>query len=166
MDPNTYFEEDPEDPRTPTNEFTDQALVEKIIEKHAPKFEVFSDDRVMRVLVLDNGSLPLAALREIRDLGLEKGLDVVVAEEPTAKREVLIHDGSSLASSLLELLKDVRFEEPVKVSCAVEEAAEQPPAPPKAKLPSFRQFQNSRHNHGPSTRRQFAQIRPPRRGGR
>lgn len=184
MNPNEYYaDKDLEDPLVATNEFTDQALVEALLEKHAPTLEKLEKlEHNPRILIIDDGSVSLDTLRLIRELGEVRGLNIVLPEVPVLEtvREMeaksdrrqmaLAGTGhASIAKVLAEVLAKLPVIAPepaVEVFECAPEKIEQVKAPPKAAKHSFKHFQQSRHNKGPSTHRQFAQIRPPRRGGR
>lgn len=138
----------------------------RLVERLAPKIE--HERKTVRVMMLDNGQVPPIVFERLRHLCSERGVDLVLPPavvDPIPERgTVLLDAGARLSELVVKLIREMKFEpEPCTEKCI------EPPVtlpPPKKQMHSFKQFQNTRQNHGPSIRRQFAQIRPPRRGGR
>lgn len=157
----------------------DQHEVEHLIERFAPKLAA-EESKTLSVLVLgeDNGP-SLRFLEAVRDIGRERGLDLIVhtahvelIQEPKSdpRRMALVDTGRvSFAKAIAAVMRDIAH---MDVAAEVPEEVgvlQQPQVmsfQQKAKGSSFRQFQSNKRAHGPSQRKQFAQIRPPRRGGR
>lgn len=178
MDPNTPSEQNPDT----LHDSMDQQVMEAMLQDHLSRLPP-APESVARVLLVDDGSIDLQARELITRLARERNIDIVlppVLEAPVTptRRErvdhgpdvVLVSPGVGIHRKMMEAIASIH--------CAVEavephyEIAVLDHAPSteskrhvKAK-PAFKQFQNTRHNHGPSARRQFSQIRPPRRGGR
>jgi hypothetical protein len=192
MDPNAPSHEEPIDIQSHLEDRVDPELIFKHLEAYFPqlaaKIEESQVERWPRIMILDDGTLSREYLSHIRDVAIDRNIDVIMPDRPIldevaelressqsermSRRTVLVGGGTaSIAKVLLDILSKMPMIEPLpepEVECfIVEEGLEvvrQPP--PKKGKQTFQQFQNARHNHGPSTRRQFAQIRPPRRGGR
>lgn len=180
MDPNTYFEADPNDPKTPSNVHLEQGLVEQLIEKYAPRIDIKESPTRIAVVLCDPGSAEL--FQQLRCLGLEKGIDLfipTIAEYDDSERQtrvILDVDKRSLSADLEKLFKELdqltreqMCEEVFKTHPIVEPSTDQPDdnrSKKKLTVLRYKQFQINHRNHQPNLRRQFAQIRPPRRGGR
>lgn len=180
MDPNTYFDANSDDPQTPSNVHLEQGLVEQLIEKYAPRIDIKETPTRIAVLLCDPGSEEL--FQHLRSLGLEKGIDLFIptipAHDNSTQQTRLLLDVNerSLATDLEKLFKELdqlareeMCDEVFKPHPIVEPSTDQLDgnrSKKKLTAPRYKQFQNNHRNHQPNPRRQFAQIRPPRRGDR
>lgn len=183
MDPNAPKDVPVVDVKALVDEPMSPEELERFLNEFAPKLP--EPERWPQICILDNGDMPYEALLRLRDVAMGHKIDVImpdmpilekVAElhEPKRERVVLVGAGAGLSiTKLLEkLIREMPIEAPEPERPFLEAMEEAPEKLqlvrqlPKGGRPSFKQFQNARHNHGPSQRRQFAQIRPPRRGGR
>lgn len=162
----------------PTNPETERALVKQLIERYAPNVKQGDEPRV--VMVVDDGRNN-ALIGRIQALAATNGLNVVLVADPSElvpetrpqRRQVAVLDhggGISIARALIAAMQSCRSYEAAEVPlhCSVVEDVLDPPKVVRhhQNETSFKQHQNNFKGKGPPTRRTFAQIRPPRRGGR
>lgn len=159
MNENQYFEEGTGELNQATNDETIRATVIGLIERYAPKKE----ERLPVVVVL--GPDPHIS-KLLRDHLRQEEVVLIDATAAAEKQQQLF-----VTSKLLEML-DVLTKHclPEPMECPAEVLTASTVLPTVAKIKTagtrFNQFTNNQRCKGPSTHRQFAMIRPPRRGGR
>lgn len=171
MDTNVYYDYDPDDPRAPVRgrELSEQATVEGLIEKFAAKIRPIDKPKPLRIFVIGDDKNATAALtQQVHLFSLEKGADIEIVGALSEKKARGIEKLSagfhskSVLDVLEDILQDIRMEAIGEPRCDQRLQVK----PPLVHIPLKTQQQKPNTRPLCSQRQHFAQIRPPRRGGR
>lgn len=151
--------------------------VERFLELYRDRFKVERHDGVKAgfQIVLVGEEPPFKDMAFLRELLKSRDVELVIPalmtpEERRARQVAIVDSGHARLSQVLaKALQDMAI--PYE-AIEYDEPKTDPNITPKVvkfeptKQTSFKHHQNQFKGKGPSTRRTFAQIRPPRRGGR